>query len=105
MLRYARSANTRLYPVEVSGWNCTQNFFVERCDLVWNEDSGKQVLLKQKLRENSILFIRLLQPAKSDRSHPLVYEAELIGRTQSGLHQFRLNAVAPRLREEESFVA
>ncbi|MGB7283093.1 MAG: hypothetical protein WBE13_12590 [Candidatus Acidiferrum sp.] len=100
MLRYARCAGTRLYAVEVSGWNCTQNFFVERCDLVWNEDSGKQVVLKQSLRESAILFVRLLQPGESDRSYPVAYEAEFVGKTQNGLRQFRLNAVVPRLREE-----
>lgn len=105
MLRYARFPTMRLYAVEISGWDSAQDFFVEKCDLVWNEDSDKHVALKQTLRENAILLVRLPQGGESDRSRPVAYEAEFIGRTQSGLHQFRLNTVAPRLRKQESPVA
>ena len=101
----AQLAGTRLYAVEVSGWDSTQIFFVERCELSWNEMSGKHVALKRTLQENTTLFVRLLQPSEADRSHPVVYEAELVGRTETGLKQFRLNAVAPRLPEVESPVA
>src|SRR5579863_8198074 len=102
MLQYAHAPTTRHYPVEVSGWDSKQQFFVERCDLIWNEDTGKQVSLKQFLRDSAVLFVRLLQGGESDRSHPVAYETEFMGNTQNGLHQFRLNAVVPRLREEES---
>jgi len=102
---YARMPGTLLYHVEVSGWDSTQKFFVETCDLVWDEESAKIVVLRQTLDENTILFVRLLQSGESDRSHTLVYEAEFVGRTQGGLQQFRLNTVVPRLREEESTVA
>lgn len=53
MLRYARFPTMRLYAVEISGWDSAQDFFVEKCDLVWYEDSGKHVALKQTLRENA----------------------------------------------------
>ena len=105
MLRCAHFAGTRLYAVEVSGWDSTQRFFVEKCDLVWNEDSGKHVSLKRTLRENAILFVRLLQTGEAERSQPVVYEAELVGSTESGLRQFRLSAVVPRSKEEERSIA
>jgi hypothetical protein len=105
MPRHALFPGTRQYAVEVSGWDSTQNFFVEKCELAWNEESGKQVVLKRALRENAILFVRLLQAWESNRAHPVVYEAELVGRTQSGLCRFRLNTVAPHVREQESTVA
>jgi hypothetical protein len=105
MFRQALFPGTRQYAVEVSGWDTTQNFFVEKCELVWNEESGKQVALRRALRDNAILFVRLLQAGEGDRAHPVVYEAELVGRTQSGLRQFRLNTVAPRVREQESTMA
>jgi hypothetical protein len=95
----------RLYPVEISGWDNARNFFVERCDLVWNEDTDKQVALKQDLPDNAVLFVRLLQTGEADRSHPVVYGAEVVGRTECGLHQFRLHAVTPRVKELESSVA
>lgn len=105
MFQHARFSGARLYAVEVSGWDGAQNFFVEKCDLVWNEESGKHVVLSQRLRNNVLLFVRLLQSDEAERSHPVVYEAELVGKTPSGQHQFRLNAVVPRAREEERALA
>jgi hypothetical protein len=96
---------TRHYPVEISGWDRAQNFFVERCELLWNEDSGKHVALKRELPDNAVLFVRLLQTSDGERSHPVVYEAEGVGRTQSGLHQFRLQSVSSREKELESSFA
>ncbi len=105
MLRCAPFPGIRRYPVEISGWDRTQNFFVERCDLVWNEDTGKHVALKQNLPDHAVLFVRLLQTGEADRSHPVVYVAEGVGQTQNGLHQFRLNTMTPRLKDLESSVA
>lgn len=105
MLRCMPIQGSRLYPVEISGWDHAQKFFVERCDLFWNADSGKHVSLKQTLPDNAVLFVRLLQTGEADRSHPVVYEAEAVGRTQSGLHQFRLHSVSPQVKERESAYA
>lgn len=90
-----------LYPVEISGWDATKEFFVEKCDLVWSEETGKQVELRQDLRENAVLFVRLLQADERERSHPVVYEAEWLGKSRTGLNQFRLNAITPVQREQE----
>jgi hypothetical protein len=102
MLRNARSLATRLYSVEIPGWDGNEDFFVEKCELEWNEETGKRMSLKRALNDRAILLMRLLQTGDSDRSQPVVYQAEIIGKTKSGLHQYRLNVVAPRLREEES---
>ena len=96
MLRDARLPSTRFYAVEVYGWDSSQCFFVENCDLVWNEDSDKHVMLKRALRENTTLFVRLLQSGETGRSHPVVYEAEPVGRATNGLLRFRLTAAALR---------
>jgi hypothetical protein len=105
MLRCARFPVTRLYAVEVSGGDRTENFFVEKCELEWPEESDKQVTLKRALHDKAVLLLRLLQFDESDRSHPVVYEAEWVQRTKSGLHQFRLNTVVPRRTEQESSAA
>jgi hypothetical protein len=43
---FATTAETRTaYVVEVSGWDHREDFFVEKMELHWSEDSGKQVLL------------------------------------------------------------
>jgi hypothetical protein len=105
MLEYARFLVARLYAVEVSGWDRLEEFFVEKCDLEWGEESEKRVALKTPLGKNTVLLVRLLQPGEADRSNPVVYEAEFVGKTKSGLHQFRLNVVIPCLREAESSAA
>ena len=105
MLRHARFPTAQLHAVEVSGWDRKENFFVENCELDWNEESGKQVTLKRALNDNAILLVRLLQQSHSDRSLPVVYEAELVGKTKSGLQQIRLKMAVPRLKEEPSFAA
>jgi len=33
------------YPVEVSGWDEHEDFFVEKTELQWSEQSGKHILL------------------------------------------------------------
>jgi hypothetical protein len=105
MLDYASFPAARLYEVEVSGWDSAENFFIEQCNLEWNEDSGKQVALKRTLNDSAILLVRWLRPGESDRSHPVAFEAELVGKTKNGLHQFRLNRAVPRLRERASSAA
>jgi hypothetical protein len=49
--------------------------------------------------------VRLLQPGEADRSHPVVYEAKLVGKTRTGRQLFRLNRAVPHLREQESSAA
>jgi hypothetical protein len=95
VLRNAGLSASRLFTVEVSGWDRSEKFFVERCELEWNEESRKHVALTRALSENTLLLVRLMQAGEAGRPHPVVYEAELVGKTESGLQQFRLNPVAP----------
>lgn len=95
MLRNTNLLATRIYAVEVSGWDSNEHFFVERCDLEWDEESSKQVALTRALGKSTLLLVRLLEEGEPDRSHPVVYEAEFLGKTKSGRQQFRLNAVVP----------
>jgi hypothetical protein len=104
MLRYARIPGTRFYRVEVSGWDVSQTFFVVTCDLLWSEEQGKRVTLHQNLPCKTVILVRLLEPEDPERSHPVVYHAELVGKAQNGMNQFRLSAVVPRLREEPNSV-
>jgi len=105
MLRYTHFPVTRWYAVEVSGWDRTENFFVETCELESKEESDRQVTLKRALNDKAVLLVRPLQFDESDRSDPVVCEAKWVRRTKSGQHQFRLNAVVPRRGEQESSAA
>jgi hypothetical protein len=92
----ARHLVTNFYPVEVSGWDASESFFVEKSELVWEEDASKQVVLHRMLREGAHIFVRLIQLFSSERSHPVPYEAHYTGSTPDGNWQFRLLPVRPR---------
>jgi hypothetical protein len=86
--------------VEVSGWDENEVFFVERSELGWDEYAGKHVTLSRMLSEGSIIFVRPIQPMALHRANPIPYEAEFLGRSPEGNHQFRLNGVQPRHNRE-----
>ena len=54
--------------MEVSGWDKSQTFFVEKSELEWNEESGKHVTLSSAVPDGSVVFLRLIQPLSTDRS-------------------------------------
>jgi len=86
---------TDTYRVEVSGWDSSQAFFIEKSELEWNEESGKHVRLSHALRKKAIIFVRLLQTTATVCSSPEAYWAEYITITPEGFHQFRLKQVHP----------
>lgn len=86
--------------VEVSGWDEDQIFFVERSEVDWDEYVGKHVTLTRMLTEGSIIFVRPIQPTAIHRANPIPYEAEFVGCSPQGHHQFRLNGVQPRYGRE-----
>ena len=92
----ARFPTTSLYRVEVSGWDKSQTFFVEKSELEWHEESGKHVTLSSEVPDGSVVFLRLIQPPSADRSQSVPYETEYLTMTPDGRHQFRLHPVSPR---------
>jgi len=98
------SAATTSYRVEVSGWDNSPAFFVEKSDLEWAESGEKLVILHHALRQGTILFVRLLQPISPDRSHPVPYTAELVSRPNFVEWEYRLTQVVPRQVETARLV-
>ena len=90
--------DTSSYPVEVSGWDRHQVFFVETTNLEWSESSGKHLVLGRPLSDKSIIFVRLLQLNGNDRSYPVPYEA-IPMESAEPQYSYRLNAVRPRARD------
>ena len=84
------------YSVEVSGWDNSHTFFVEKSELSWNEETGKFLKLSHELRDRTMIFVRLLQPTASDRTFPVAYEAEPQGMTREGQQMFRVTRMIPR---------
>jgi hypothetical protein len=97
MISSARYPTISRYRVEVSGWDKHQTFFVEKSELEWNEESGKQVALSHKVPDGAVVFLRLLQPMSTNRSLPVAYEAEFLSVSPNGQHQFRLHPACPRM--------
>ena len=96
MLAPAHDLASSHYSVEVSGWDVSESFFVETCELEWNEQSGKCVALRRMLPKGAHVFVRLLQPLSTERSYPVAYAVLFAGSQTDGCHQFRLTAVLPR---------
>ena len=95
MLLTAQRPITNSYAVEASGWDSTQSFFVEKCELEWNEETGKHLALSRSLCPGAMIFLRLLQPTSADRSLPVAYRTQQIGVTAEGQQQFRLAQLQP----------
>ena len=68
------------YSVEVSGWDHNEDFFVEKTELHWSEQSGKHILFLRPIVSGSLLFLRLIDPLSIDRVRPVPYRAELFER-------------------------
>ena len=95
MLLTTQHPITTSYPVEASGWDDRQGFFVEKCELIWNEETGKCLTLSRPLARGALIFLRLLQFSSPDRSSPVPYHAHAMEKTAEGNYQFRLTQVRP----------
>ena len=99
MVLSARYPITSVHRVEISGWDTTHGFFVEKSELEWNEETGKHVILSRTLEEGAMIFVRLLQPVSEERSLAVAYEAKCSGPTPDGRNHFLLRQAQPRVEE------
>jgi hypothetical protein len=104
MLLSTRCPLTSLYRVEISGWDATHAFFIEKSELAWNEETGKHIQLNHALAEGAMVFIRLLPPASQERSMPVAYEAKFAGHTEDGRNEFVLKQAQPRWQGYEGML-
>jgi hypothetical protein len=81
------------YPVEVSGRDEHEDFFVEKTELQSSEQSGKHILLS-----GSVIFLRLIDPTSPERVRPVPYRAEPFETTKEGQCRVRLLSAAPYAR-------
>ena len=85
------------YRVEVSGWDASENFFVEKTMLNWGRDEKKEIHLRSALREGSVVFVRLLPPIANGNNFPIAYQAQRIGpRNADGHARVHLAQLRPR---------
>lgn len=90
------------YSVEVSGWDHSHVFFVERSELTWSEETGKLLTLSRRLPPGAMIFVRLLQPTEGERAFPVAYEAEALSEASERTQLFRITRVVPRCVPLES---
>jgi hypothetical protein len=85
------------YAVEVSGWDVSETFFVERTDLTWAPGAMKKIRLRHPVREGGLVFVRLLQPAASTENYPIACQAvNVMERAPDGCAVLRLAQLRPR---------
>jgi hypothetical protein len=60
------------YRVEVSGWDATETFFLEKTVLYWDE-AGQQISVRTPMREGSVVFVQLIQPFAGEENFPVAY--------------------------------
>jgi hypothetical protein len=86
-----------IYRVEVSGWDATENFFVEKTVLNWSDEERKEIMLRSSLREGCVVFMRLLQPMNNGTNFPLPYQAvRVLSKDANGQSRVRLAQLRPR---------
>jgi len=65
-------------PVEISGWDLAENFFVEKTMLRRCDDGSRKVLLHTPLRVGALVFARLSDEQTADRTSPVTYQVARI---------------------------
>jgi hypothetical protein len=72
------------YRVEVSGWDATDAFFVEKTMLDWSGGEEKEISLRSPMREGAVAFVRLLQQSGKLDSFPIAYRAASVKTGEDG---------------------
>lgn len=86
-----------IYAVEVSGWDASEAFFVEKTDLTWAADGMKEINMRRAVREGSVIFVRLLQPVASSDNYPIACQAMKVKEQGAGgLSTVQLTQLRPR---------
>jgi hypothetical protein len=91
------------YHVEVSGWDISENFFVEKTLLDWGHDAQQEIRVRSTLREGCIVFVRLLQPLENGNNLPIAYQAvKVMPKESDGWTRICLAKLHPRTPYKES---
>lgn len=89
--------NQSSYAVEVSGWDASEDFFVEKTDLTWTADGMKEISLHRAVREGSVIFVRLMQPVASGDNYPIACQAvKVLEHAATGRAEILLAQLRPR---------
>ena len=85
------------YAVEVSGWDMSETFFVEKTSLAWADDGMKKISLRHPLREGCVIFVRLMQPVATADNYPIACQVvKLMEQGADGRSTIQLTQLRPR---------
>jgi hypothetical protein len=83
--------------VEISGWDMSEHFFVERGKLLDEQEDGKKITIHHAVRVGGLLFLRLLGNSQPSMSFPVAYRVrELRAELQAGIFEVTLRQMWPR---------
>lgn len=89
--------NQNSYAVEVSGWDASEDFFVENTDLTWTAGGMKEINLYHTVRQGSVVFVRLMQPIANSDTYPIACQAvNVMEHTSTGRAHVLLSQLRPR---------
>lgn len=84
------------YPVEISGWDQNENFFVEKTELEWSEEE-KIVHVQHPVPQGALVFVRLMGAPLREETFPVAYEAAAVKfQPQELMYEILLRQIAPR---------
>ena len=91
------------YQVEVSGWDASERFFVEKTTLGWGREAQKQIWLRSSVAQGCVVFVRLLQSLADGNNFPIAYQAtEVAGKDAEGRARISLAQLRPRASFRET---
>jgi hypothetical protein len=96
------TAGTSSYRVEVSGWDASDTFFVEKTTLDWSGGDQKEISLRLALHQDAVVFVRLLQQLGKVDSFPIAYRASTVGTGENGRTIVQLTRLHPRAPFKEA---
>ena len=98
-----QSGSPDRHRVEVSGWDASGSFFVEKAILDWNGDETKEISLRRTLGEGCIVFLRPLHTVGGASKFPIACRAVRVAKKdESGDTVVRLLQLHPHLPFSEA---
>lgn len=95
-------ASISSYRVEVSGWDASDTFFVEKTALDWSGGDKKEISLRAAVCEDAVVFVRLLQEFGKADSFPIAYRAASVETVENGRTLVQLARLNPRTPFKET---
>jgi len=96
------AAKANRYRVEVSGWDASDAYFVEKTTLDWNGGDDKEISLRPAMRQGAVIFVRLMQQFGTGDSLPIAYRAAAVRTGENGRNLIQLERLHPRARFKDA---